>query len=159
MTAIDVEDGLVARARAALGDWPQVMVEVADGTTYRPPAAVDTIVASAGATHVHPPWLDALAPGGQLLLPLTGEQGWGQMLLVTRQGDGDAFAARFVGYVGIYHFAGVRDEATAKRLDAAFGRRDFATVQSLRRDAHAEEASCWLHGEGWCLSRKEAGAS
>ena len=160
VTAIDLEDGLVTRARAALGDWPQVMVEAADGTTYRrPAAAVDTIVASAGATHVHPPWLDALAPGGQLLLPLTGEQGWGQVLLVTRQGGGDAFAARFVGYVGIYHFAGVRDEATAKRLDAAFGRRDFAGVQSLRRDAHAEDGSCWLHGEGWCLSRKEADAS
>jgi protein-L-isoaspartate(D-aspartate) O-methyltransferase len=28
-------------------------------------------------------------------------------------------------------------------------------VRSVRRDHHAEDETCWLHGEGWCLSRRE----
>jgi protein-L-isoaspartate(D-aspartate) O-methyltransferase len=31
-----------------------------------------------------------------------------------------------------------------------------AAVKSLRRDDHKEDGTCWLHGEGWCLSRQEA---
>ena len=27
--------------------------------------------------------------------------------------------------------------------------------KSLRTDGHVEQAPCWLHGEGWCLSRRE----
>jgi protein-L-isoaspartate(D-aspartate) O-methyltransferase len=152
VTGIDVEDGLVARAREALAPWRQAEVVNADGATYAPPAPVDLIVASAGATHPIPQWLDVLAPGGQLLLPLTGEHGWGQVLLATRQADSDAFAARFVGHVGIYHFLGARDGAAARRLDVAFARRDAGKVESLRRDGHAEDETCWLHGDAVCLS-------
>jgi hypothetical protein len=49
----------------------------------------------------------------------------------------------------------------APSRSAPRGRRPPATVKSLRRDAHAEEAACWLHGEGWCLSRRdlESGAA
>jgi protein-L-isoaspartate(D-aspartate) O-methyltransferase len=152
VTAVDREEGLVARAVEALILWPQATAVTADGASYWP-GAVDTIVASAGATHPLPQWLDALPPGGQLLLPLTGERGWGQNLLVTRRQDGEGFAARFAGYVGIYNFAGARDEGNAKLVDAAVQRGDMATVKSLRRDPHVQEESCWLHGEGWCLSR------
>lgn len=151
--AIDREEGLVARAVEALKPWPQAKALAADGATYQPEAS-DIIVASAGVTHPLPHWLDALLPGGQLMLPLTGEGGWGQTLLVTRRQEGEGFAARFAGYVGIYHFAGARDAEMAKRVDRAFGRRDMADLKSLRRDAHAEDESCWLHGEGWCLSRR-----
>jgi protein-L-isoaspartate(D-aspartate) O-methyltransferase len=152
VTGIDLEEGLIARAHEALAAWPQVTVSCADASAYVP-REIDTIVASAGATHAQPQWLDALPAGGQLLLPITGEQGWGQVLLATRQTTGDGFAARFIGYVGIYHFAGVRDADTAKRLDAAFKRGDMSTVKSLRRDSHAQDESCWLHAEGSCLSR------
>jgi protein-L-isoaspartate(D-aspartate) O-methyltransferase len=31
----------------------------------------------------------------------------------------------------------------------------MATVKSLRRGLHAQDESCWLHAEGWCLSRRE----
>jgi protein-L-isoaspartate(D-aspartate) O-methyltransferase len=152
VTGIDLEESLIARAREALASWPQVTVSRADAAAYLP-REVDTVVSCAGATHVLPQWLDALPPGGQLLLPLTGERGWGQNLLVTRRQDGEGFAARFAGYVGIYNFAGVRDEGNAKLVDAAVQRGDMATVKSLRRDPHAHEETCWLHGAGWCLSR------
>jgi protein-L-isoaspartate(D-aspartate) O-methyltransferase len=155
VTAVDVEEALVARAREALASWPQAAAIAADGSSYTP-GPVDTIIVNAGATHPLPLWLDALSPAGQLLLPLTGEQGWGQTLLVTRRSEGGGFAARFAGYVGIYHFAGARDAAMAQRLDAAFKGGGMEAVKSLRREAHAEDESCWLHGEGWCLSRREA---
>ena len=64
-------------------------------------------------------------------------------------------AARFAGYVAIYPFAGARDETNARRLDAALKEGDMASVRSLRREPHAEDETCWLHGEGWCLSRRE----
>jgi protein-L-isoaspartate(D-aspartate) O-methyltransferase len=152
VTALDREAGLVARAVEALAPWPQATAFVADAATYLPDT-VDLIVASAGATHPLPQWLDVLPPGGQLLLPLTGERQWGQTLLVTRRDSAEGFAARFAGYVGIYDFAGVRDAQSAARLDAAIRRGDMASVRSLRRDAHAEEESCWLHAAGFCLSR------
>ena len=159
VTAVDLEEELIGRAREALAPWPQVTVAASDGATFVPSAPVDVIVASAGATHLRLPWLDILAPGGQLLLPLTGEHGWGQVLLLTRRTDGGGIAARFVGYVGIYHFAGMREAQTAKRLDGAFARRDFAAVRSLRRDTHLQGDSCWLHGEAYCLSREEGRTS
>jgi protein-L-isoaspartate(D-aspartate) O-methyltransferase len=158
VTAVDIEESLIARAREALQPWPQVTVRAADGAAYRG-APVDIVVASAGATHPLPHWFDALRPGGQLLVPLTGEQGWGQVLLATRsREDAEGFAARFVGHVGIYSFAGARDAEAAKRLDAALRRGDAGEVKSLRREAHEQDESCWLHGEGWCLSRAGDGA-
>jgi protein-L-isoaspartate(D-aspartate) O-methyltransferase len=154
VTGIDLEESLIARAREALQPWPQVTVVAADGAAYQS-APVDFIVASAGATHPLPHWFDMLRPGGQLMLPLTGKPGWGQVLLVTRgMEEADGFAARFVGHVGIYGFAGAREEDAAARLDEAFKGGDEAEVKSLRRETHAEDETCWLHGHGFCLSRK-----
>ena len=154
VTGMDLEETLIARARSALTSWPQVSVSQDDAAAHVP-AQVDIIVASAGATHPMPQWIDALQPGGQLLLPLTGERGWGQSLLVTRPIDGRGFAAQLAGYVGIYAFAGARRVSNAKRIDAAVRRGDMGAVKSLRREAHDEDATCWLHADGWCLSRRE----
>jgi protein-L-isoaspartate(D-aspartate) O-methyltransferase len=152
--AIDLEEPLIARARSALTSWPHVTVTQGDAAAHMP-REVDIILASAGATHPMPQWIDALPPGGQLLLPLTGERGWGQTLLLTRPTDGRGFAAQLAGNVGIYAFAGARQVGNAKRIDTAVRRGDMGTVKSLRRDAHDEEATCWLHADGWCLSRLE----
>ena len=61
----------------------------------------------------------------------------GGMLLVTREAE-DSYAARFLCQVGFI------DSLTSA------GR----AVQSLRRDHHAQGKTCWLHSEGWCLSRR-----
>jgi protein-L-isoaspartate(D-aspartate) O-methyltransferase len=157
VTAIDLEAELVARARQALGPWLQVGVDCADATAWRPGAPVDAVVVSAGATHPPACWLDALVPGGKLLMPLTGDSGWGRMLLVTRAAAGEGLAARLVGGVGIYHCAGAREAGAAARLDAAIVAGETAEVRSLRREPHAPQDSCWLHGDGFCLSRAEPG--
>ena len=35
---------------------------------------------------------------------------------------------------------------------------DSDGVRSLRREAHEAERECWLHGDAFCLSRREPGS-
>ncbi len=150
--ALEIDAPLAATARQALASWPQVRVENDDGSAGAF-ANFDVIVASAGATHPLPSWLHGLNLGGRLLFPMTVAGSGGAMLLVTRRGA-DRFDAHFVRPVSFYEFAGARDAAVSDRLKQAFERDRGAGVRSIRTDAHAEDESCWLHGEGWCLSRR-----
>jgi len=154
VTAVEIDATLAQKAEMALTDWPQARVIHADGagTLFEP---VDAIVASAGATHPLSSWLDALRPGGRLLFPMTTfRDGPGAMLLVTR-GTQDGFGARFLCSAGFIDFQGARDPAISRRLAAALRRDRGAAVKSLRRDTHSEDETCWLHRDGWCLSRCE----
>jgi len=153
VTAVEIDETLAEQARVALQPWPQAVAVAADGTAYDP-GGVDLIVASAGATHPVPLWLDSLRIGGRLLFPLTTDDRGGAMLLLTRQAA-DTFAARFLRPVGFIAFAGARDPGASRRLKTAFGKGDTHSVKSLRRDAHAEDETCWLHAAGWCLSRRD----
>jgi protein-L-isoaspartate(D-aspartate) O-methyltransferase len=157
VTVVELEENLAAKARENLALWPHVSVIAGDGSRHAA-AEVDIIVVNAGATHPLPIWFEALPPGGQLLVPLTTDHGWGQLLVVTRRHDAASFAARFIGAVGIFNFEGARDPDAGKRLAAALMGRDAATVQSLRRDPHEAEESCWLHAPDFCLSRRESDA-
>ncbi|WP_156911960.1 protein-L-isoaspartate O-methyltransferase family protein [Kaistia adipata] len=154
ITAIEIEPDLAALARDALAAWPQVRVVAGDGAQMALPRA-DLVVASAGATHPLALWLDALRPGGQLLFPMTSSHGPGAMLLVTRQAEG--YAAEFLCGAAFIPFVGARDESVSRRLAAALSRDGGDAVRSLRRDEHRADASCWLHGDRWCLSRLEPG--
>jgi protein-L-isoaspartate(D-aspartate) O-methyltransferase len=154
VTAIEVDEDLVVRARANLAAWPNVEVKQADGTLFDP-GATAAILVNAGCTHPAPLWLDRLLPGGTLILPLTVNAavhsvGW--ILEVTHTAEG--FAARFISPVGIYPLLGARDEVLNRRLAEAFARGDEArsNLQSLRRDEHVEGADCWLHTDDFCLS-------
>jgi protein-L-isoaspartate(D-aspartate) O-methyltransferase len=75
VTAVEIDQTPAQKAQAALADWPQVRVIHADGagSSFEP---VDAIVASAGATHPLPSWLDVLRPGGRLLFPIDDIPGW-----------------------------------------------------------------------------------
>jgi protein-L-isoaspartate(D-aspartate) O-methyltransferase len=151
VTAIEIDTGLAEKAHAALMPWRQITVSNANGASMSFEPA-DLVVASAGATHPLPSWLDALKLGGRLLFPMTATQGPGGMLLITREAD--AFAAQFLCQVGFIDFSGARDADISRRLAAALARDRGRAVQSLRRDHHAKGRTCWLHGEGWCLSRR-----
>ena len=50
-----------------------------------------------------------------------------------------------------------QDEAEAKRLSEAFARGDVRRIRSLRRGSMPDE-TCWLSGDGWWLSTREAGS-
>jgi protein-L-isoaspartate(D-aspartate) O-methyltransferase len=153
VTAVEIDEGLAARARVALESWPQVSVMHADGSKG-PFDPVDVIVVSAGATHPLPAWLAALKPEGRLLFPLTTTRGPGTMAYLTRK-SADQFSAMLCGTVFFVDFEGARDPAVSNELAKALKRDKGASVRSLRCDPHEKDASCWLHGNGWCFSSHE----
>lgn len=163
--AIELDRDFAARARRNLAGWKSVEVVAADGTRHPLPEA-DAILVSAGATHPRPVWLDALRPGGRLLMPLTGVRPpapaarfgrnlAGRALLVQRGERG--FAARFVQRLGLSPLLGGRDRPHEKLVQEAFQKGGDEEVRSLRREPHARESACWLHADDFCLSRREAG--
>jgi len=178
VTAVEYDAELAARARDNLAAWTQVEVIAGDGTTHDA-GEVDVTVVFAGSTHPAPLWLDRLAPGGQLLMPLTGENWRGFLLLVTRSAEHDRFDARSAGGVGIFPCAGNRDDEAAKRLTLAL-QELFASaprtskldrpiqaapriqsmfdipIQALHRgEPGADDANrVWYAGPGFWLERK-----
>ncbi len=149
--AIEIDEGLAARAADALSAWPQVTVVHADGA-LGPFEPSDVIVVSAGATHPLAAWLAALKPEGKLLFPLTSTRGPGTMAHITRK-TADLYAATLDGSVFFVDFAGARDPAVSNELAVALKRDKGAAARSLRCDAHEKDEFCWLHGDGWCFSR------
>lgn len=132
--AVEHDADLAARARANLKAWPQVTVIGDDGRKHDP-GVVNAVVVFAGSTHPAPLWLDRLAEGGRLMMPLTGANWWGFVLRAERRGD--AFGARSVGGVGIFPCAGGRDEAAGERLQKALANVDrrFVPIAALHRGA------------------------
>src|SRR5262249_45084910 len=106
-------------------------------------------------THPLHSWLDAIAPGGRMILPLTVTMspsiGKGLLVQITR-GQDDQFDARMVMFVAIYSAIGVRDDALNAQLGVAMKGNPMPRLKRLRRDAHDAGPSCWFHGSGWCLS-------
>jgi protein-L-isoaspartate(D-aspartate) O-methyltransferase len=155
----DVDESLASEARRNLAslEW----VEVRHGDASRPLGdTFDAILVNAGVTHPLNTWLDALAPGGRMLLPLTGTMpamaptiGKGLAWLLTNQADG-GLSARTVGVVAIYSAVGLRDDEVNARLGKAMmaGPMKWSAVKRLRRDPHEPSESCWLHGPTWCWS-------
>ena len=152
VVAVEIDEALAARARIALEPWPQVTVVHADGAQC-PFDPVDVIVVSAGATHPLPAWLAALKPEGKLLFPLTATRGAGTMAYVARK-SASLFAATFTGSVFFVDFEGARDPVINDELARALKRDQGSSVRSLRLDAHLKDEFCWLHGAGWCFSRR-----
>jgi protein-L-isoaspartate(D-aspartate) O-methyltransferase len=153
--AFEVDEALAAAARENLAAMPWVDVWHADAAG---PIGerVNAILINAGVTHPLESWLDALAEGGRIVLPLTVAMkptiGKGLLVLATRTANPSSFDARVIGFVAIYSATGLRDDATAKLLAAAFAKNPFPPLKRLRRDAHEPTAACWLHATGWCLS-------
>jgi protein-L-isoaspartate(D-aspartate) O-methyltransferase len=174
--AVECDDELAARARINLDAWSQVEVVHGDGRTHDP-GEVDVIIVFAGSTHPAPLWLDRLVPGGQLLMPLTGENSYGFLLRATRCRDCDEasivlptardqnrFDAASISGVGIFPCIGGRDEEAAKRFQEALdelGRgSNFAEIpiEALHRGEPSPDTmeKVWYHGPGFWLERKEA---
>jgi len=155
VVAIEVDETLAASARRNLATLPQAEVRHGDGTSIGD-ERFDAILVNAGVTHPQAAWLDALNPGGRLILPLTatmpamGTIGKGPLLLLTRR-DPD-FAARLVTVVAIYSAIGLRDATMNERLGKALMRGQYPAFTRLRRDQHDESPACWLHGTDFCLS-------
>jgi len=155
VTAYEIDAGLAERARGNLSYLPHVEVIAGDGGEIDPGPSDATLI-NAGATHLHPVWLDTLRLGGRLLVPLTAAEEandpqWGRVLKVAHQPRG--FFAHFISEVGIFPCSGARDPELNDKLNEAFKRGDWKSVQSLRREPHELTDTCWLHAENFCLSK------
>jgi len=153
--AVEVDPGLAARAQSLV--LPNAPVEIRQGDGAGPfGRTFDAILVNAGVTHPVGAWLDALAPHGRMVLPLTAPMpmtsaniGKGLLVLLTGEGDGD-FTARTLSYVAIYSAIGLRDDALGAQLSASMLR--GATFTRLTRRVHARTDACFLHAADWCLS-------
>jgi len=156
--AVEVDAGLAAQASRNLADWGWVSVRVGNGGQRLPPGA-DVIIVHAGATHVLDTWMDAMADGGRLLLPLTLEVpgmpagiGKGYMLSVGREGGMWTAQVRTTMPLAIYSLKEVRDESVASGLAQALRTGSVMQIRRVRRDSHQPTDSCVVHGVSSCLS-------
>jgi protein-L-isoaspartate(D-aspartate) O-methyltransferase len=156
VVAVEHDRELAERARANLMPWSQVKVVAGDGRAHDP-GEVDAIVVFAGSTHPASLWLDRLAEGGRLMMPLTSENGWGFMLRAVRCGT--QFEAASIGGVAIYRCVGGHDEEAGKRLAQALRTSGVGTTQlpirALHRGDPAPEVAdvVWYQAPGFWLER------
>lgn len=117
--AYEIEGALAERATANLADFSNVEVRHGNAVSDLDcENGFDLVVAFAGVTHVPDAWSKCLAPGAQLLLPLTGDDWWGAMILASRSEEG--FECVTLGRCGFFPCAGARDDALSTRVTALF---------------------------------------
>jgi protein-L-isoaspartate(D-aspartate) O-methyltransferase len=160
VTGIEYEPELAARAKANFAGYPNVEIIEGDGTLLSFDQA-DVIYVNAGCTRPAQNWLDRLADGGRLILPMTSDQGFGAKSLDRMASAGAVFRierrghdyfARWISAVAIFPCAGNRDEASERALAEAFARGGWQQVTRLYRDVEIAEERCWVSGPGWCLA-------
>jgi len=165
VTAIECDPDLATRARENLTSYPTIQVIPGNGSEALFPAA-NVIYVNAGVTHPAAVWLDGLAEGGRLILPLTtdasvraAEGGMidyarmarrGAVFLVERRGAN--FHARWICAAAYILAEGVRDSLAEQALAKAFESGDPKGVTRLYRTDDVPQDRCWLHGSGWCLA-------
>jgi protein-L-isoaspartate(D-aspartate) O-methyltransferase len=114
----------------------------------------EVIYVNAGATHPVASWLDALSIGGRLIFPLTPNEGFGCMVLITRRGPAN-YAASIVARAAFVPCIGARDDASSNALTHALETQSLESVKSLRLRT-PPDATAWCVGAGWWLSTAES---
>ena len=162
VVATEIDEALAAAARSNLSAIPWVTVESVGDSAIS--GLFDAILVNTGVTHPLDAWLDALAPGGRLLLPLTvglpgmGPLGKGVVVAIARTPDGTGFSAAVLSFVAIYSAVGLRDTGIEASLGQALRRTSFPNLTQLRRDPHDSSPDCWLHADRFCLSMAQTSA-
>src|SRR5262249_55547291 len=121
----------------------------------------DVIYVNAGCTKPVESWLDRLADGGRLILPLTSDQDFGggspermasagAVFRVERRGED--YLAKWISPVAIFPCVGSRDEASERLLADAFAKGGWERVTRLYRNQSIADENCWLRGPGWALA-------
>jgi protein-L-isoaspartate(D-aspartate) O-methyltransferase len=160
VTGIEYEPELAARAKTNFATYPNVDIVEGDGALVSFDTA-DVIYVNAGCTRPAENWLDRLADGGRLILPMTSDQGFGANSLERMASAGAVFRierrdreylAYWISPVAIFPCAGSRDEASERALVDAFAKQGWQRVTRLYRDQEIPAERCWLRGPGWCLA-------
>ena len=160
VTGIEFEPELAARAKANFAGYPNVEIIEGDGALV-PFDEADVIYVNAGCTRPAESWLDRLADGGRLILPMTSDQGFGAKSLEGMAKAGAVFRierrardylAYWISPVAIFPCAGSRDEVSEHALAEAFAKGGWQKVTRLYRDQEIPDERCWLRGAGWSLA-------
>jgi hypothetical protein len=62
------------------------------------------------------------------------------------------YNATFVMPTRIFHCISARSDKMNQLLNKVYSKGGHEQVKKLRREPHDLSTSCWLHGEGFCLS-------
>jgi len=150
--AYEIETQLANRAREALQDLSNVRIHNVSPASASLPRS-DVIYVNAGVTRPDDRWIDALNIGGRMAVPITPDEGFGGMLLVTRVAE-SAYAAKILCRVSFISCSGNRTEGESTALAAAFEPHSFRPVKSFHRFTPPDE-SAWFVGSDWWLSTAE----
>lgn len=166
ITAVAFDAALAARAQKSLDGRPNVRVVHDDGA-QRPDAPADGVYVNCAVARPADRWIEALAPGGRLVVPLgaTGPRrpdpgdrhnGRGVVLRIERRGD--AYAARAVSIAYFVSAEGAfdADPEELTRLRAALEAGGLDTLRSLIWKRPAPPDRCWFMAADWALCRDEA---
>jgi len=148
--AYEIETDLAERARENLQHLPNVEVVASSASDGALPSA-DVIYVNAGATHPLATWLDALNVGGRLIFPLTPNQGFGVMLLVTRL-TSENYAAQVLLPVMFIPCIGARDDVASQALTSAIQTRAIFATKSLHRGTAPDKTACCICNNWWLSS-------
>jgi protein-L-isoaspartate(D-aspartate) O-methyltransferase len=158
VTAIEFDPALAKRAAANFSSASNVRVIEGDGSTV-PFDVADVIYVNAGATRPADCWLDRLADGGRLILPLTAGKTLPPAGQVARHGavfrierSANDYIAQWISAVGVYPCEGGRDAVSEAALDKALQAGGWEKVTRLHRTGDLPEERCWLRAPGWALT-------
>jgi len=107
---IEIIEPLADQARGRLQrlGYDNVVSKLGDGYFgWKEHAPFDSIVVTAAATHVPPPLIEQLKPGGRMVIPV-GSQFTTQWLLLIEKGDDDAIVSRQIAPVRFVPLTGER---------------------------------------------------
>ncbi len=163
--AVEIDDALASRARTALADRNNVTVIAADGAQWEKQAA-DAVYVNFGVARPADAWIEALRPGGRLVMPLgvpgparRSKEGrhasHGVALRIERHLE--SFSARWVGPAFFVCATGqlATDADQLDALTAAFTRGGVEFVESLIWKAVPPVERCWYVGKDWALCYDE----
>ena len=161
VTAVEYDSELAQRSRKNLSRFSTVTVVHGNGAEVNFDHA-EVIYINAGVTRPENRWLDAMAEGGRMILPLTSNLGFtapssseemkqhGGVFLIERHGND--FTARLISAVRIIPAEGLRDFESEALVAEAFTKGRGDAVSRLYRRADIPDDRCWLRGTDWSLA-------
>ncbi len=106
VVTVDLDEDVARQAAAHLAEagYPDVTVVPGDGAAGYPPGApYDRVIATVGVSDLAPAWLDQLAPGGRIVVPLDLR---GSQRSVAFEWDGECWQSRSVVPCGFMRMRG-----------------------------------------------------
>jgi len=159
VVAIEALPDLAARAKENLRRYSNVEVHSGDGTQFDP-GECDAILINAGVIVPHSIWLERLAEGGRLTVPLTmaanATLGQGVMAKIVHERGG--YSASIVTFLAIFSCVNGRSADLEPLMVKALTTGALMKIKSVRRDKHTQADSCVLHAPNACLSTVEVSA-